>query len=123
MTSMIVNAAFAPQPAVPATIVYKERPILKQVDAKKMAKALLTKQEYSCLTKLLGKESAWKPSAKNPTSSAKGIGQLLDSTYRNLGMKHSEDSVPQLVATLAYIHRRHVTPCNAWGFFKENNYY
>ena len=123
MTSMIVNAAFAPQPAVPATIVYKERPILKQVDAKKMAKALLTKQEYSCLTKLLGKESAWKPSAKNPTSSAKGIGQLLDSTYRNLGMKHSEDSVPQLVATLAYIHRRHVTPCKAWGFFKENNYY
>ena len=123
MTSMIVNAAFAPQPAVPATIVYKERPILKQVDAKKMAKALLTKQEYSCLTKLLGKESAWKPSAKNPTSSAKGIGQLLDSTYRNLGMKHTEASVPQLVATLAYIHRRHVTPCKAWGFFKENNYY
>ena len=123
MTSMIVNAAFAPQPAVPATIVYKERPILKQVDAKKMAKALLTKKEYSCLAKLLGKESAWKPSAKNPTSSAKGIGQLLDATYRNLGMKHSEDSVPQLVATLAYIHRRHVTPCNAWGFFKQNNYY
>jgi SLT domain-containing protein len=71
----------------------------------------------------LGKESAWKPSAKNPTSSAKGIGQLLDSTYRNLGMKHSQASVPQLVATLAYIHRRHVTACNAWQFFKENNYY
>lgn len=114
LTSMFVNAAFAPQPAVPASIVYKERPILEQVDAKKMAKALLTKKEYSCLAKLLGKESAWKPSAKNPTSSAKGIGQLLDATYRNLGMKHTEASVPQLVATLAYIHRRHVTPCKAW---------
>ncbi len=123
MTSMFVNAAFAPQPAIPASIIYKERPILKQVDAKQLAKKLLTKKEYSCLSKLLGKESAWKSSAKNPTSSAKGIGQLLDVTYRNLGMKHTEASVPQLVATLAYIHRRHLTPCNAWEFFKQKNYY
>ena len=123
MTSMFVNAAFAPQPAIPASIIYKERPILKQVDAKQLAKKLLTKKEYSCLSKLLGKESAWKSSAKNPTSSAKGIGQLLDVTYRNLGMKHTEASVPQLVATLAYIHRRHLTPCKAWEFFKQKNYY
>ena len=123
MTSMLVNAAFAPQPAIPASIVYKERPILKQVDAKQLAKKLLTKEEYSCLAKLLGKESAWKSDAANPTSSARGIGQLLDVTYRNLGMKHTEASVPQLVATLAYIHRRHLTPCKAWEFFKENNYY
>ncbi|MFZ9922507.1 MAG: hypothetical protein ACO3E4_06295 [Candidatus Nanopelagicaceae bacterium] len=123
MTSMLVNAAFAPQPAIPASIIYKERPILKQVEAKQLAKKLLTKKEFSCLTKLLGKESAWKAEAKNPTSSAKGIGQLLDATYRNLGMKHSEASVAQLVATLAYIHRRHLTPCNAWDHFKKKNYY
>ncbi len=123
MTSMFVNAAFAPQPAIPASIIYKERPILKQVDAKQLAKKLLTKKEFSCLTKLLGKESAWKAEAKNPTSSAKGIGQLLDATYRNLGMKHTEASVAQLVATLAYIHRRHLTPCNAWDHFKKKNYY
>ena len=123
MTSMFVNAAFAPQPAIPASIIYKERPILKQVEAKQLAKKLLTKKEFSCLTKLLGKESAWKAEAKNPTSSAKGIGQLLDATYRNLGMKHSEASVAQLVATLAYIHRRHLTPCNGWEFFKQKNYY
>jgi hypothetical protein len=123
MTSMLVNAAFAPQPAIPASVVYKERPILQQVDAKKLAKKLLTKKEYSCLAKLLGKESAWNAEAKNPDSSAKGIGQLLDATYRNLGMKHTEASVPQLVATLAYIHRRHLTPCKAWSHFKKKNYY
>ena len=123
MTSMLVNAAFAPQPAIPASIVYKERPILQQVNAKKLAKKLLTKKEYSCLAKLLGKESAWNAEAKNPNSSARGIGQLLDATYRNLGMKHTEASVPQLVATLAYIHRRHLTPCKAWSHFKEKNYY
>jgi len=123
MTSMFVNAAFAPQPAIPVSIIYKERPILKQVDAKQLAKKLLTKKEYSCLAKLLGKESAWNAKAKNPASSAKGIGQLLDVTYRNLGMKHTEASVAQLVATLAYIHRRHLTPCKAWEFFKQKNYY
>jgi len=125
MTSMIVNAGFAPQMAVPASVVtvYEPRPALKQVNAKEVAKELLTKKEYGCLTKLLGKESAWKSSAKNPTSSAKGIGQLLDATYRNLGMKHSEASVPQLVATLAYIHRRHQTPCSAWQHFVRHRWY
>lgn len=123
MTSMIVNAGFAPEMAVPATVIYKDRPVLEQVSAKELARTLLTKKQFSCLTSLLGKESAWNPSAKNPKSSAQGIGQLLDSTYDNLGMKHTKDSVSQLVATLAYIHRRHVTPCNAWEFFKKNNYY
>jgi membrane-bound lytic murein transglycosylase MltF len=123
MTSMLVNAAFAPQPAIPATIIYKEKPILQQVEAKQLAKKLLNKKEFACLARLLGKESAWNEKAKNPTSSAQGIGQLLDATYRNLGMKHSEASVPQLVATLAYIHRRHVTPCNAWNHFKKKNHY
>jgi len=125
MTSMIVNAGFAPQMAVPASVVtvYEPRPALKQVNAKEVARELLTKKEYRCLAKLLGKESAWKASAQNPTSSAQGIGQLLDSTYRNLGMKHSKASVPQLVATLAYIHRRHQTPCSAWQHFVSRGWY
>jgi len=123
LTSLFVNAAFAPQVAIPAQIIYKERPVLEQVNAKQLAKKLLTKKQHACLTKLLGKESAWNPKAQNPKSSAKGIGQLLDGTYRNLGMRHSQASVSQLVATLAYIHRRHVTPCNAWSFFKARNYY
>jgi len=123
LTSLFVNAAFAPQVAIPAQIIYKERPVLEQVNAKQLAKKLLTKKQHACLTKLLGKESAWNPKAQNPKSSAKGIGQLLDGTYRNLGMRHSQASVSQLVATLTYIHRRHITPCNAWAFFKARNYY
>jgi hypothetical protein len=125
MTSMFVNAAFAPQPAIPASVVYKDRPALDQVSPKKIARELLTAKQYACFTKLLGKESAWKPSAKNPTSSAKGIGQLLDGTYRSLGMKHSEHGVPQLVATLAYIGRKYGSggPCAAWEHFQRKNWY
>lgn len=125
MTSMFVNAAFAPQPAIPATVIYKERPPLMQVSPKEIARELLTKKDFKCLTKLLGKESAWNPKAKNPTSSAAGVGQLLDSTYRNLGMKHSNAGVPQLVATLAYIGRKYGSggPCAAWSHFQRKNWY
>jgi len=127
MTSTIVSGALAPIPANPISpvVVYKDRPLLDQVDSKEIARELLDKKSFRCLAKLLGKESAWKAGAKNPTSSAKGIGQLLDATYRNLGMKHSEASVPQLVATLAYISRRYGSggTCAAWAKFQHSKWY
>ena len=94
-----------------------------QVNAKEVAKELLTKEQYKCLNKLLSKESAWRPKAQNPISSASGIGQLLNGTYARLGMKKSDAGVAQLVATLSYIHRRHVTPCNAWKHFQDKGWY
>jgi hypothetical protein len=110
-----------PQPAVP--VVYKERPPLMQVSAKQVAKELLNKEQYSCFTKLIGKESAWNPKAQNPISTASGIGQMLDSTVSSLGMKKSNAGVAQLVATLSYISRRHSHPCGAWNHFKEKGWY
>jgi hypothetical protein len=94
-----------------------------QVSAKEVAKELLNKEQFSCFTKLIGKESAWNPKAENPTSTASGIGQMLDSTYRGLGMRKSNTGVSQLVATLSYISRRHVNPCNAWEHFKSKGWY
>ena len=125
MTSMFVNAAFAPQPAVPATVIYEERPALMQVNPKQIARELLTKKQFACFTKLVGKESAWNPKAKNPKSSARGIGQLLKKTYQGLGMKHSEAGVAQVVAALAYIGRKYGSsgPCGAWEHFQRKNWY
>ena len=110
-----------PQPAIPVT--YEPRPPLLQVDAKAVAKELLTTKQYTCLNKLLSKESAWNPEAQNPTSTASGIGQILDTTYQGLGMKKTDTGVTQLVATLSYIHRRWVTPCNAYANFKNKGWY
>jgi hypothetical protein len=100
--------------------------ILWQKDqAKVNAKLLLTKKNYACLNKLLSKESAWRSSAKNPKSSAKGIGQLLDSTYQSIGMKHVHKADAQLIAVLAYISRHYGSggPCAAWRHFQKNNWY
>ena len=96
---------------------------MMQVNAKAVAKELLTKDQFSCFTKLIGKESAWNPKAKNPISTASGIGQMLDSTVSSLGMKKSNAGIAQLVATLSYISRRHVNPCNAWEHFKNKGWY
>jgi hypothetical protein len=122
-TSLTVQAIMA-TPAVPELVIYKDRPPLMQVDAKEVARELLTAKDFKCFTKLMGKESAWKDK-KNPTSTASGIGQLLDGTYKNLGMKRSKSTVAQTVATLAYIGRKYGAggPCAAWKHFQRNNYY
>lgn len=124
-TSLLIDA-IKPEPAIPVSsvVVYKERPALKQVDPKKLAKELLSRKDFACFTKLMGKESAWQDK-KNPHSSAEGVGQLLDGTYKNLGMKRSKARVAQTVAALAYIGRHYGSggPCKAWRTFQRQGHY
>ena len=123
MTSLVVQTITATL-AIPELVIYKDRPALMQVNAKEVARELLTTKQFKCFSALMGKESAWQDK-KNPTSTASGVGQLLDGTYRNLGMKRSKSTVAQTVAALAYIGRRYGSsgPCGAWEHFKRNNYY
>jgi hypothetical protein len=76
--------------------------------------------QWSCLSKLWGRESAWKASAYNPVKvmgkNAGGIPQLL-------GLDPSTPSPRQIERGLDYIYYRYDTPCNAWAFFKKNNYH
>jgi hypothetical protein len=121
LLAVFIQAGITTEQAVP--IVYKERPPLMSVNAKEVAKDLLNPEQFLCLTKLVGRESAWNPKAENPVSTASGIGQLLDSTASSLGMKKSDSAVSQLVATLSYISRRHSHPCGAWKHFQKKGWY
>jgi hypothetical protein len=122
-TSLVVQGITA-QPAIPELVIYKDRPHLMQVNPKEVARELLTTQQFKCFNALMSKESAWQDK-DNPTSSASGVGQLLDGTYRNLGMKRSKSTVAQTIAALAYIGRKYGSagPCGAWDHFKRKNYY
>ena len=122
-TSLAVQAILAPT-AVPQLVIYKDRPHLLQVNPKEVARELLTTKQFKCFNALMSKESAWQDK-DNPTSSASGVGQLLDGTYRNLGMKRSDSTVAQTIASLAYIGRKYGSkgPCGAWEHFKRKNYY
>jgi hypothetical protein len=121
ITSTVMSVVLAPTPAIPAA----NTTLLAQIDGKELAKELLTNKHYKCFSALLGKESAWKHTARNPKSSAKGVGQLLDGTYRNLGMKHSQVEAAQVVASLAYIGRKYgaAGPCGAWKHWQLKKWY
>lgn len=124
MMSVVVDTVGA-KPATPQEVkVVNQIVRVDEPHPKVLAKRLLTKKQFQCLDKLLIRESQWTVTSKNPKSSAKGIGQLLDATRRNLGMEpKKKDGTAQLVATLSYIHRRHLNPCGAWKFFQANRYY
>ena len=117
----IVLDAIQADPATPIPV----QQSLMQADAKDVARELLTPKQFRCFTQLIGKESAWNEKAKNPTSSASGVGQLLSGTYKNLGMRHSDEAVPQMVASLAYIGRKYGSagPCGAWRHWQKKRWY
>ena len=78
---------------------------------------LLTPHQAACFKKILIHESHMNALARNPRSTATGVGQLLKSTYRNLGFKTTvRDAIAQTVAALAYISERYGSagPCGAW---------
>jgi hypothetical protein len=77
---------------------------------------LLTPHSASCFKKILTAESHSNPKALNKSSGAYGVGQLLASTYENIGLKKSDNSLAQVVAALAYISRHYGSggTCAAW---------
>ena len=50
-----------------------------------------TGPQWSALDWLVNKESSWNPSAKNPTSTAYGLFQFLDSTWAGVGARKTSD--------------------------------
>lgn len=119
-------------PAQPQIVLVKE-PVYEQVsseyfaknEARKLAWELLTRQNFRCFDYVLQRESNWRSHAKNKGSSARGVGQLLSSTYRNLGMKHSTDPRAQVTAALAYIGRKYGSggPCAAKRHWIKHGWY
>lgn len=87
---------------------------------------MMNKRQGNCLKRILMEESNMRPNAKNKKSSAKGVGQLLESTYRNLGLKHSADPIAQVVAAIAYGGRHYGGSnafCKAWAFHQKHHYW
>ena len=79
--------------------------------------------EFSCLEALWGKESGWNPNAQNPTSSAYGIPQFLDSTWASTGIAKTSDGYRQIDAGLIYIENRYGSPCGAWSHSQSTGWY
>ena len=124
---LIINITNGLTSGQPIKVVTIQVPVVMNNNQKVEAfvNELMTKRQANCLLWIFDKESHLNPNAKNPTSSAKGIGQLLDSTYKNIGLKHSADPIAQVVAAIAYISRHYGSDgaCAAKAFWLKNSYY
>lgn len=69
------------------------------------------------------KESGWRNDAQNPTSTAYGIGQFLDTTWNGYGIGKTSDPGLQVEAMARYIKGRYGTPSAALAFHRNNNWY
>jgi hypothetical protein len=79
--------------------------------------------QSSCLNQLWQRESGWNPNAQNPSSSAYGIPQFLNSTWASTGIAKTSDPYRQIDAGLVYIRSRYGNPCGAWGFWQAHTWY
>jgi hypothetical protein len=76
---------------------------------------ILDYKEFQCFNRIITKESRWSYTARN--GSHWGLGQMRSRHYGTL------DPFRQIDATIKYITNRYQTPCKAWAFHQERNYY
>lgn len=82
-----------------------------------------TGQQWNDFNKLVMMESGWNNTAQNPTSTAFGIGQFLDSTWGGYGFQKTSDPSTQIKAMIKYVSSRYGTPSNALRFHLQNGWY
>ncbi len=75
------------------------------------------------LAEILDHESGFDPNAQNPSSTAYGLFQFLDSTWASVGATKTSDPYLQCVAGLQYIHQRYGDPDAAWTFWQAHHWY
>jgi hypothetical protein len=78
-------------------------------------------QYWKDLDQLVSHESGWNPTAQNPSSTAYGLFQFLDSTWKGTGFSKSSDPNVQIEAGLKYIESRYGNPQKAWDFWQRQS--
>lgn len=63
------------------------------------------------------------PNDVNPSSGAMGLGQLLRSTYADLGLQPSFDPCEEIAAQRAYMRGRYRSWSNARAFWQGHNWW
>ena len=84
----------------------------------------LSQQDNNKLLRIIYLESKGNILAKNPKSTAYGLGQLLRSTYHSVHVPYKTTCTAcQLEAMRVYIHSRYGTPKRAYIFWLEHHWY
>lgn len=79
--------------------------------------------QWPALKNIIDHESGFRPTAKNPKSTAYGMFQFLDSTWGTVGGSRTSDPTFQSQYGLQYIKQKYGTPSAAWSFWQAHNSY
>lgn len=81
--------------------------------------------EWLALATIIHRETGgtWNPTAQNPRSSAYGLGQFLDSTWRQVGIAKTSDPAVQVRAMIRYCRDRYGSARKALEFHRANGWY
>ena len=80
-----------------------------------------TGSQWVCLNNLWTSESNWRVTAHNSSTGAYGIPQALPGSKMGPGWQTNAET--QISWGLSYIGSRYGSPCNAWSFFTNHNWY
>jgi hypothetical protein len=86
-------------------------------------KDIVPEREELCYFNIVDKESDWNPHAQNPRSTAFGIGQFLNSTWKLVDSKKTKNPYDQIDAMVEYVKVVYGDGCKAWDFRYRNGWY
>jgi hypothetical protein len=77
------------------------------------------------LRKIVYREGGGTPSrhARNPRSTAYGLGQFLNSTWKSTGIKKTDCGTCQIEAMVKYCRGRYGSVAKAWGAWQKKRWY
>lgn len=79
--------------------------------------------QWPALDWLVMKESGYNNTAQNPRSTAYGMFQFLNGTWKGYGIEKTSDPESQAIAGMRYIQARYGTPEKAKQFHLANGWY
>ena len=89
-----------------------------------LKQAHIPKSWWNDMTWIIDRESGWRATAKNPTSTAYGIGQLENySDYKSHGSDWRTNPIAQLMGMRDYIRGRYGNASHAKAFWQAHNWY
>jgi hypothetical protein len=86
-------------------------------------KDIVPDREELCYYNIVDRESKWNPLAQNPKSTAFGIGQFLNSTWKLVDFEKTKNPYDQIDAMVEYVKVVYGDGCKAWDFRYRNGWY
>lgn len=80
--------------------------------------------QYECFAHVVERESGWDHTAQNSSSGAYGLVQATPGDkMAEAGSDWQTNPTTQVQWGVDYMTERHGSPCGAWDFWQENNWY